>query len=76
MTQPGIGKDTIFKLRRLYRERWNRDWPESNSYLLELWLEARVATNAVTARVPPAATFDYCLATMREDHNFDPGALP
>jgi hypothetical protein len=67
-----MGVHTIHKLRRLYYERWQREWPESDSYLAELWLESRQAHQATRARVPPAAVWEDCLVAMRECHQFTP----
>ena len=62
---------TLSKIRRLYHKRWNRDWPEDDAYLAELWNEARASHRAMTAMVPPPAVWDTVLDLMRESHEFE-----
>jgi hypothetical protein len=62
-----VQQQTVRKLRRLYRETWNRDWPFDNKYLQELWDES----NPNHVRGPAAKIcFDTCLIAMRECHEF------
>lgn len=66
-----VGRDTYKKLRRRYFTTWGREWPESDSYLRQLWFETR-QLHACSARVPPPAVWQDCLTAMRENHPFDP----
>lgn len=71
-----VGRDTLRKLRRLYFETWDREWPEPDSYLKTLWLESRELNSCTTAAVPPPVVWQDCLTSMRENHPFEVAKEP
>ena len=65
-----IHRGVIIRLRRIYCETWNRGWPHNDSYLAELWLEARGdAANAKNHTILKKIYAD-TLTLMRESHDF------
>ncbi len=69
-----VRTETLRKLREGYRKTWNREWPEDDDYLAQLWNEERaVYSNANgNLRVPWAKLYEETQTRMRENHEFTP----
>ena len=66
MTQ--MGRGTGKKLRRLYFDTWTRKYPYDDTYLAELWFEAKqeCGVSAVSKQVPEKV-WQECLTKMHYD---------
>ena len=66
-----IGPTTLQKAREAYRARWGRPWPESDSYLAELIIEAKEIEGLPPgSKARPDAVRETTLDLMRADHEF------
>jgi hypothetical protein len=65
-----VGRMTVQKLRQMYHETWGLEWPEDDSYLRELWSEARQSVQSGMNKVPPPSVYARCIEAMRENHSF------
>lgn len=68
-----IGPTTLKNARAAYRQAWSRDWPEPDSYLAELIIEAKEIHGLdPTSKARPKDVRETTLDLMRADHNFTP----
>jgi len=66
-----IGPTTLQKAREAYSARWGRPWPESDSYLAELIIEAKEIEGLPPgSKARPDAVRETTLDLMRADHQF------
>ena len=66
-----IGPTTLQKAREAYSARWGRPWPESDSYLAELVIEAKEIEGLPPgSKSRPDAVRETTLDLMRADHEF------
>ena len=66
-----IGPTTLQKAREAYSARWGRPWPESDSYLAELVIEAKQIEGLPPgSKARPDAVRETTLDLMRADHEF------
>ena len=66
-----IGKATLRRVRKLYKNRWSRDWPFDDDYLVTLVEEAKGLLNlAKNARHRYDEVYEETLTLMRADHEF------
>ena len=66
-----IGPTTLQKARKAYSARWGRPWPESDSYLAELIIEAKEIEGLPPgSKARPDAVRETTLDLMRADHEF------
>jgi hypothetical protein len=66
-----IGPTTLQKAREAYSARWGRPWPESDSYLAELIIEAKEIEGLPPgSKARPDAVRETTLDLMRADHEF------
>lgn len=66
-----IGPTTLKKAREAYSTRWGRPWPESDSYLAELIIEAKEIEGLPPgSKARPDAVRESTLDLMRADHAF------
>jgi len=66
-----IGPTTLRKARDAYRARWGRSWPESDSYLAMLIIEAKEFEGiAPRPTANPDKVRETTLDLMRADHEF------
>ena len=66
-----IGPTTLRKARETYSARWGRPWPESDSYLAELIIEAKEIEGLPPgSKARPDAVRETTLDLMRADHEF------
>jgi hypothetical protein len=66
-----IGPTTLKKAREAYSARWGRPWPEGDSYLAELILEAKEIEGLPPgSKARPDAVRETTLDLMRADHEF------
>lgn len=66
-----IGPTTLKKARDAYRARWGRSWPESDSYLAILIIEAKEREGlAPSSKAKPDRIREITLELMRADHEF------
>ena len=66
-----IGPTTLQKAREAYSARWGRPWPESDSYLAELIIEAKEIEGLPPgSKARPDAVRESTLDLMRADHEF------
>lgn len=66
-----IGPTTLRKAREAYSARWGRPWPESDSYLAELIIEAKEIEGLPPgSKARPDAVRETTLDLMRADHEF------
>ena len=64
-----IGPTTLRKAREAYSARWGRPWPESDSYLAELIIEAKEIDGLPPgSKARPDAVRETTLDLMRADH--------
>lgn len=71
-----VSKTLIKELRQAYLETWGREFPEPDSYLEILWLEAK-AIEGYSPKAKPRGleVRKTCLTLMRENHEFEPQPL-
>jgi hypothetical protein len=66
-----IGPTTRRRAREAYFARWNRPWPESDSFLAELIIEAKEMEGLLPgSKARPDAVREITLDLMRETHEF------
>ena len=66
-----IGPTTLQKAREAYSARWGRPWPESDSYLAELVIEAKEIEGLPPgSKARPDAVRETTLDLMRAEHEF------
>ena len=66
-----IGPTVLAKARDAYFQRWKRTWPENDSYLAELVIDAKEIHNLLpTSKAGRDAVLETTLELMREDHEF------
>jgi hypothetical protein len=66
-----IGPTVLKKAREAYLARWGRAWPESDSYLATLVLEAKeIEGLPPSSKATPKAVLETALDLMRADHEF------
>jgi len=66
-----IGPTTLKRARDEYTGRWARAWPESNSYLAELIIDAKDALGLPpSSKAKRGEVREYTLELMRLDHEF------
>jgi hypothetical protein len=66
-----IGPTTRKRAREAYLARWKRPWPESNSYVVELIIEAKEMEGLPPgSKARPDAVREITLDLMRETHEF------
>ena len=66
-----IGPTTLRKARDAYKAQWHRAWPESDSYLAMLIIEAKEHEGvAPSSKAKPEKVRETTLELMRADHQF------
>lgn len=66
-----IGPTALRKARGAYAARWGREWPESDSYLATLILEAKEMNGLPpNSKARRDAILEHTLDLMRADHEF------
>ena len=66
-----IGPTTLRNVRDAYTSRWHRSWPEGDSYLAMLIIEAKERVGiAPSSKAKPDKVREATLDLMRADHEF------
>jgi hypothetical protein len=67
---PRVYRGVLMKLRHQYRVAWRREWPHSDDFLAELWLEVRGDAGRARNHAILPTIYAETLTLMRENDEF------